>query len=179
MVNFWTLLGILVGAFILIFSIIAWCVYKWREIKDFFYSKTPFWRRNYFKVWFVHQNGQMSWQPLLINNKNQFEHSGALYDFDEEAVRFEKNCPVIYYFHNDPKAVRFNRVKVTNTDVQLDGTTYRQTMKAKLIRDLVKESQQMMIIIMILAGIGILIAVYIIYEMGFLDDFIKPRGVVS
>lgn len=166
--NLKVLIWILIFSAIFLFAIIAVIILKWKSIKNFFFSRAM--RRYYFKVYIIYPNGQTEWQPLILNSNNQFDYKGSTYDMDEECVKYEKRIPTIYYYFNVPNPINFRKRDNKNVVVELDGSTYSQVMKAKLIRDLVQEQRQFLIImILLIATIGLIIFM-LAYQMGYLDN---------
>ena len=136
-------------------------------------------RTNFFKVYFIYPNGQTKWRPMTLNSFSQFEHDGKTYDFNMNCVKYEKTTPVIHYYYNVPNPINYSMAKNNNVDVVLDGSTYHEVMKAKIIRNLVQEGLQMKMVLILLAFIAVVIVVLALYQMGLLDGIIPVAGEVA
>jgi len=167
---------IIVSIIIFLFAGIVLIVWNWRSIKNTFmklFNKT-----NYFKVYFIYANGQTKWTPLSLDENNQFEYKGSIYDFDHDCVKFEKNTPVLHYYDRVPHPINFRKTKSDNVEVIIDGHTYKQVMKAKILKNLVQENQQFFIIMVMMGAMLLVLIILALYQMGFLDQFIgkTPGG---
>lgn len=179
----WLGLSIKVWIYLLCFMILFFAgiavllFWYWKEIKN--WSMLLWDKKNYLKVYFIYPNGQQEWQPLRLDNHTQFRFKGTVYDFDTDCVRFEKNTPVITYYFNVPNPINFKKRNEKNVDVVIDGKTYKEVMRAKIIRNLVTENRNMMILIIIAGVVALVLIIMMLHQLGLLDTLLASTNPVS
>ena len=160
------------GIAILIFvSMLLFFIYR-KRLKKNLYTHINYFTHNYLLCYFICSNNRIVNEPLLINSDNQVSYDGGTYNVDQECLLFDKNTPIIFYYKGIPDPISYIKDK-KQIQVQVDSSTYTTVMKTKLIRDLLAESKQLLIIMIMCGVIALGIIIIIAGQFGLFDNLIK------
>lgn len=114
--------------------------------------------------------------------RSLFSTDANAYDMSENEFVFTGiwgNIPTLYYVHGNPNPISFQtciKKNVGENAIEIDSFTYKDALEQKIIRDLLNDQKQLLILY-ILVGINIILSAFIALKVfGIIDKITKKGG---
>lgn len=179
--SFLTLLALLGIPTIILWMFVIWYFFG-KRIKRFFLRNTR--KDSYIEVHIIQPNNQIYNIPTTYGVDNTVTVGKEKYIVDLKCIRytgFWGNVPNIYYISGIPNPIDFTETynKHKNSkeaQAQIDSRNYNTALTQKFLNDLMQQSLEAKIILLVLIIIGIVLIAIALKVYGFVEYEYTPEG---